>query len=76
MPGLVPGIYVLAVGGLKDVDGRGVPGHDEFLIAPGMLEPNGGLRVNARWRPAASHWHALLASFPHNKTDRKSDGYH
>jgi hypothetical protein len=28
-----------------------------FPILPGMLEPNGGSRVNAAWRPAASHWH-------------------
>jgi hypothetical protein len=29
MPGLVPGIHVLCVGGKKDVDGRDKPGHDE-----------------------------------------------
>ena len=29
MPGLVPGIYVLAPSYLKDVDGRDKPGHDE-----------------------------------------------
>jgi hypothetical protein len=28
MPGLVPGIYVLAVQCKKDVDGRDEPGHD------------------------------------------------
>jgi Protein of unknown function (DUF3096) len=39
------------------VDGRREPGHDEFPNFPGMVEPNGGLRVNARWRPAASHLH-------------------
>ena len=29
MPGLVPGIHVLAALGKKDVDGRDEPGHDE-----------------------------------------------
>jgi hypothetical protein len=29
MPGLVPGIHVLGVGNLKDVDGRDKPGHDK-----------------------------------------------
>jgi hypothetical protein len=29
MPGLVPGIHVLAARGKKDVDGRDKPGHDE-----------------------------------------------
>ncbi|MDO8878676.1 MAG: hypothetical protein Q8M24_26515 [Pseudolabrys sp.] len=29
MPGLVPGIHVLASEGNKDVDGRDKPGHDE-----------------------------------------------
>jgi hypothetical protein len=28
MPGLVPGIHV-SLGGIKDVDGRDKPGHDE-----------------------------------------------
>jgi len=32
MPGLVPGIYVLAPGYLKDVDGRDKPGHDEEAV--------------------------------------------
>ena len=60
MPGLVPGIHVLLPGEVKDVDGRDEPGHDEFPNFPDMLEPNGGLRVNAGWRPAASYWHASL----------------
>jgi hypothetical protein len=29
MPGLVPGIHVLASVGKSDVDGRDKPGHDE-----------------------------------------------
>jgi hypothetical protein len=29
MPGLVPGIHVLFIGGNQDVDGRDKPGHDE-----------------------------------------------
>jgi hypothetical protein len=29
MPGLVPGIHVLGVAALEDVDGRVKPGHDE-----------------------------------------------
>jgi hypothetical protein len=29
MPGLVPGIHVLALSNNKDVDGRDKPGHDE-----------------------------------------------
>jgi hypothetical protein len=29
MPGLVPGIHVLAAFNKKDVDGRDKPGHDE-----------------------------------------------
>jgi hypothetical protein len=28
MPGLVPGIYVLLLNFIKDVDGRDKPGHD------------------------------------------------
>jgi hypothetical protein len=47
MPGLVPGHPRLVVGEVKDVDGRDEPGHDEFPILPGVLEPNGGLCVNA-----------------------------
>jgi hypothetical protein len=56
----VPGILVLLPDEVKDVDGRDEPGHGEFPISADMLEPNGGLRVDARWRPAASYWHALL----------------
>jgi hypothetical protein len=29
MPGLVPGIHVFPFLGIKDVDGRDKPGHDE-----------------------------------------------
>jgi hypothetical protein len=29
MPGLVPGIHVLAASAKQDVDGRDKPGHDE-----------------------------------------------
>jgi hypothetical protein len=29
MPGLVPGIHVVKLGGRRDVDGRDKPGHDE-----------------------------------------------
>jgi GTP-binding protein len=29
MPGLVPGIHVLNLSELKDVDGRDKPGHDD-----------------------------------------------
>jgi hypothetical protein len=29
MPGLVPGIHVFRATGIKDVDGRDKPGHDE-----------------------------------------------
>jgi hypothetical protein len=29
MPGLVPGIHVLFCCGVKDVDGRDKPGHDD-----------------------------------------------
>jgi hypothetical protein len=43
MPGLVPGIHVFAAA--KMVDGRDRPGHDEFLIASGVLEPNRSSRV-------------------------------
>jgi hypothetical protein len=43
----VPGIHVLLPGEVKDVDGRDEPGHDEFQILPGMLEPNGVLCVSA-----------------------------
>jgi hypothetical protein len=32
MPGLVPGIHVLAASNTKDVDGRDKPGHDEKAI--------------------------------------------
>jgi hypothetical protein len=33
MPGLVPGIHVLAAASnKKDVDGRDKPGHDEYLL--------------------------------------------
>jgi hypothetical protein len=64
MPGLVPGHPRLAVGYVKDVDGRDEPGHDEFPISADVLEPNGGLRVKAKWRPAASYWHALLRPIP------------
>jgi hypothetical protein len=32
MPGLVPGIHVLAALSQKDVDGRTKPGHDENRI--------------------------------------------
>jgi hypothetical protein len=49
------------------VDGRDEPDHDEFLISADMLEPNGGLRVSAKWRPAASYWHALLRPIPETK---------
>jgi hypothetical protein len=35
MPGLVPGIHVLAP--RKDVDGRDKPGHDEELFALGFI---------------------------------------
>jgi hypothetical protein len=31
MPGLVPGIHVLLFPGVKDVDGRDEPGHDDLL---------------------------------------------
>jgi hypothetical protein len=31
MPGLVPGIHVLASRSKKDVDGRDEPGHDELI---------------------------------------------
>jgi hypothetical protein len=31
MPGLVPGIHVLLLFGLQDVDGRDKPGHDELV---------------------------------------------
>jgi hypothetical protein len=35
MPGLVPGIHVLSLSELKDVDGRDEPGHDgSFAAAP------------------------------------------
>ena len=34
MPGLVPGIHVLASVSKKDVDGRDKPGHDEREILP------------------------------------------
>jgi hypothetical protein len=33
MPGLVPGIHVLASLSKKDVDGRDKPGHDECYYA-------------------------------------------
>jgi len=57
----------LAVGCVKDVDGRDEPGHDEFLISPGMLEPNGGLCVNDPWRPAATHWHVSAIPAQQNR---------
>jgi len=34
MPGLVPGIHVLAPR-QKDVDGRDEPGHDDYFQLPG-----------------------------------------
>jgi hypothetical protein len=40
MPGLVPGIHVLAAGDKEDVDGRDKPGHD------------GTLRYVTKYRPA------------------------
>jgi hypothetical protein len=33
MPGLVPGIHVLAYRSNKDVDGRVMPGHNEMKFA-------------------------------------------
>jgi hypothetical protein len=32
MPDFIPGIHVLRVMQVKDVDGRDEPGHDEWLI--------------------------------------------
>jgi len=32
MPGLVPGIHVFLRRGVKDVDGRDKPGHDDELM--------------------------------------------
>jgi len=32
MPGLVPGIHVLAALAKKNVDGRDEPGHDESML--------------------------------------------
>ena len=40
MPGLVPGIHVLA--DEEDVDGRDKPGHDELVVSPNptsLLQP-------------------------------------
>jgi hypothetical protein len=34
MPGLVPGIHVLAADMFEDVDGRDKPGHDEYRMRP------------------------------------------
>jgi hypothetical protein len=42
MPGLVPGIHVLAATSKKDVDGRDEPGHD------GILQSARGLLVGFR----------------------------
>jgi hypothetical protein len=39
MPGLVPGIHVLASLDEKDVDGRDKPGHDEESIFPRIPHP-------------------------------------
>jgi len=52
MPGLVRGIHAYfqvarLTFRLKVVDGRDKPGHDEFQKLRRMLEPNGGLRVEA-----------------------------
>jgi hypothetical protein len=38
MPGLVPGIHVLAAVKQEDVDGRDKPGHDEKRIVLKWLE--------------------------------------
>jgi hypothetical protein len=40
MPGLVPGIHVLAMRLRKDVDGRDEPGHDDLV----------GALLNFNWR--------------------------
>jgi hypothetical protein len=37
MPGLVPGIHVLAAEKQEDVDGRDKPGHDELASAQPIL---------------------------------------
>jgi hypothetical protein len=39
MPGLVPGIYILAVSSRKDVDGRDKPGHDEKRVSDWQIGP-------------------------------------
>ena len=36
MPGLVPGIHAFMRHIEKDVDGRVKPGHDDFLVLPGV----------------------------------------
>jgi hypothetical protein len=36
MPGLVPGIHAFMLHIEKDVDGRDKPGHDGFLVLPGV----------------------------------------
>jgi hypothetical protein len=59
----VPGIHVFMPGDVKDVDGRDKPGHDEFQKLRRMLEPNGGLRVEAL--PMSSRASCVLKSL-HN----------
>ncbi|HEU0084862.1 MAG TPA: hypothetical protein VFQ87_18565, partial [Bradyrhizobium sp.] len=41
MPGLVPGIHVLAASQQEDVDGRDKPGHDNFFIRLSGIRPPG-----------------------------------
>jgi hypothetical protein len=36
MPGLVPGIHDFGAHGIKDVDGRDKPGHDNLMKALGF----------------------------------------
>jgi N-acetylglucosamine-6-phosphate deacetylase len=38
MPGLVPGIHDYHLHGIKDVDGRDKPGHDDLVKASGFVE--------------------------------------
>ena len=50
MPGLVPGIHVLAAFNKKDVDGRDKPGHDEkeTRFQPGASASAARIRAHDR----------------------------
>jgi len=66
MPGLVPGIHVLAaLVDVKNVDGRDEPGHDEIIDAGDrwatigpyeQVVTFGGRQIVVDWRGRAKNW--------------------